>query len=510
MNYLLKLTIVILLGMSNLTYGQTQRKNIVIIISDDHAYQAIGAYGSTFASTPNIDRLAKEGTLFTKAYVTNSICGPSRATLLTGKYSHKNGFKDNETSNFDHGQDLFVKRLQQAGYKTSWIGKQHLGNEPQGFDYASILIGQGHYFNPDFINMDGTIERVEGYVSDIVTTKATSWLDTLDKTAPFCLIIGHKATHRTWMPDPRDFGKHDEVEIALPETFYDAYEGREAAQVQEMSIAKDMQMGYDLKMYKSPSDMRKDGNFARMTEEQFNQYVAYYKPIQEELEASGLSGRALAEWKYKRYMIDYLNTAESMDRNIGVLLDYLDQHDLADNTLVVYLSDQGFYMGEHGWFDKRFMYEESFRTPMLARLPGVIEPNTTTEAMVMNVDIAPTLLELAQVEKPQDMQGVSFFSILKDNKSKVRDQMYYHYYENGEHAVSPHFGVSDGRYKLIRFYKRVDGWELFDLEKDPNELSNVYGQRRYRKVQKKMEDILKAEIRRLEDEEASEILNSKN
>lgn len=497
MNYLLSLVTAILLGTVNLTYVHAQRKNIVIIISDDHSYQTIGAYGSEFASTPNIDRLAKEGTLFTKAYITNSICGPSRATILTGKYSHKNGFKDNETSNFDHSQDLFIKRLQQAGYKTAWIGKQHLGNEPQGFDYSSILVGQGHYFNPDFINTDGSRERVEGYVSDIVTEKATSWLDTLDKTTPFCLIIGHKATHRTWMPDPRDFGKYDGVEIVLPETFHDSYEGREAAKIQEMSIAKDMQMGYDLKMYKTPLDLRKDGNFARMTDEQFNKYLAYYQPIQEQLKQANLSGQELAEWKYKRYMIDYLNTAESMDRNIGVVLDYLDEHNLADNTLVIYLSDQGFYMGEHGWFDKRFMYEESFRTPMLARLPGVIQPNTTTEAMVMNVDIAPTLLELAQVEKPQDMQGISFLSTLKNNKRKVRNQMYYHYYENGEHAVSPHFGVSDGRYKLIRFYKRVNSWELFDLKKDPNELSNVYGNRKYRKVQKKMDKILKEEIRQL-------------
>lgn len=510
MNYLLKLVTVILLSVSNLIYAQEQRKNIVIIISDDHAYQTIGAYGSDYATTPNIDRIAQEGTVFTKAYVTNSICGPSRATILTGKYSHKNGFKDNETSNFDHGQDLFVKRLQQAGYKTAWIGKQHLGNEPQGFDYSSILVGQGHYFNPDFINMDGSRERIEGYVSDIVTNKATGWLDTLDKTAPFCLIIGHKATHRTWMPDPRDFGKYDDVEIALPETFYDTYGGREAAKVQEMSIAKDMQMGYDLKMYKNPEDLRKDGNFARMTDEQFNKYLAYYKPIQEQLEAANLSGKDLAEWKYKRYMIDYLNTAESMDRNIGTVLDYLDEHNLSENTLVIYLSDQGFYMGEHGWFDKRFMYEESFRTPMVARLPGVIQPNTVTDAMVMNVDIAPTLLELANVEKPKDMQGVSFLSTLKNNKSQARKQMYYHYYENGEHAVSPHFGVSDGRYKLIRFYKRVDGWELFDLEKDPDELSNVYGQREYRKVQKKMERILKKEVRQLDDDEASEILNKGN
>ncbi|MCY4778660.1 sulfatase [Sphingobacterium sp. UT-1RO-CII-1] len=508
MNYLKNLTLILLLSITHSTYGQTSKKNIVIIISDDHAYQTIGAYGSHIAKTPNIDRLAKEGTVFNKAYVTNSICGPSRATLLTGKYSHKNGFKDNETSNFDHSQDLFVKRLRNAGYKTAWIGKQHLGNNPQGFDYSSILIGQGHYFNPDFINTDGTRERVEGYVSDIVTQKATSWLDTLDKTAPFCLIIGHKATHRTWMPDPKDFGKYDDAIISLPETFYDTYEGRQAAKEQEMSIAKDMQMGYDLKMYKNPIELRKDGNFARMTEQQFNKYLAYYKPIHEKLEMANLSDKALAEWKYRRYMIDYLNTAESMDRNIGTVLNYLDENDLTDNTIVIYLSDQGFYMGEHGWFDKRFMYEESFRTPMLARLPGVIKPNTITNAMVMNVDIAPTLLELANVEKPKDMQGVSFLPTLKNNNKKTRKGMFYHYYENGEHAVSPHFGVSDGRYKLIRFYKRVEGWELFDLEADPNELNNVYGKAKYRNIQNRMEKILRKEVQNLQDEDAANILQN--
>ena len=495
-----------------LSFGQ-KRPNVVIIISDDHAFQTIGAYGSKVGHTPHLDRLANQGALFTKGYVNNSICGPSRAALLTGKYSHKNGFKDNETSNFDHSQNSFIKERQASGYQTAWIGKLHLGRQLEGFDYYSILPGQGHYFNPDFITaVDGgeeTTDRQEGYVADVVTDRALDWLNQAEDEAPFCVVIGHKSTHRTWMPAIEDFGKNDQKEMPLPETFFDNYDSREAASLQEMSIAKDLQMGYDLKMFETPEDMRKDGNFKRMTDAQFQAYVDYYQPIFQELKKENLQGDDLARWKYHRYMVDYLNTAESMDRNIGRVLDYLQTNDLEDNTLVIYLSDQGFYMGEHGWFDKRFMYEESFRTPLLAKLPGVVEPGSVIDGMVLNLDIGPTVLDLAGLDVPQDMQGESCLDLL-DGTSKVgRDQIYYHYYENGEHAVSPHFGVSDGRYKLIRFYKRVEGWELFDLETDPNEMHNIYGQPAYKKVQKRMEKLLHKEIKKLDDQDAKRILATK-
>ncbi|QQT27891.1 sulfatase [Sphingobacterium spiritivorum] len=485
------------------------KPNILIIISDDHSFQTIGAYGSAIAHTPNIDRIAKEGTIFDRAYVTNSLCGPSRATLLTGKYSHKNGFKDNENSHFDHNQSTFVKDLQASGYRTAWIGKQHLGAKPQGFDYYSILDGQGHYFNPVFINQGDKREQIEGYVSDIVTEKAEKWLDTLSKDKPFCLILGHKATHRSWLPDPKDFGTYDQAEIPLPDNFYDQYDKRKAAAVQEMSIAKDMLLPYDLKMYPTKEDMRKDYDFSRFTESQFEKYYAYYKPIQDDFYARKLSGRQLEEWKYRRYMIDYLNTAASLDRNIGEVLDYLDTHGLKDNTIVIYLSDQGFYMGEHGWFDKRFMYEESFRTPMVARYPGVIKPGTHTEARVMNIDIAPTLLEIAGVRIPKEIQGKSFYSVLKDARKSFRKSSYYHYYENGTHAVSPHFGVSDGKYKLIRFYKRVESWELYDLEKDPHEMNNIYADKSSDAIIGRMKKKLLAEIRQVDDKEAEAIFEQK-
>ncbi|MVZ65671.1 sulfatase-like hydrolase/transferase [Sphingobacterium sp. DK4209] len=488
--------------------GQQKKPNIVIIISDDHSYQTIGAYGAQVAKTPQIDRLAKQGAVFTNAYVNNSICGPSRATLLTGKYSHKNGFKDNETSVFDFSQNLFVKELQHVGYHTSWIGKIHLGEKLQGFDYYDILVDQGHYFNPDFISKKGKL-REHGYVSDLVTDKALNWLDTINREQPFCLVIGHKATHRTWMPDPKDFGTYDQQNIPLPASFYDDYATRKAAAVQEMSIDKDMRMGYDLKMFNSVEEMMADGNFKRMDEAQKAAYIKYYRPIFEQFKNSNLKGKELAEWKYRRYMIDYLNTAQSMDRNIGRVLDYLQQEKLEENTIVIYLSDQGFYMGEHGWFDKRFMYEESFRTPMIMRKPGLIPADSKIQANVVNADIAPTLLELAGIAKPDDMQGKSFLSVLNHTDKKHRDDVYYHYFENGEHAVSPHFGVKSGRYKLIRFYKRVEAWELFDMEKDPKELKNLASDPSYQKVLKKMKKKLLKQIKAFDDPQAEEIFKQK-
>jgi|SRR5690606_31731053 len=488
-------------------YGQDVKPNVLIILSDDHSFQTISAYGSEMGRTPHIDRISREGATFHRSFVNNSICGPSRATLLTGKYSHKNGFKDNETSRFDFSQNLFVKDLQKAGYQTAWIGKIHLGHELEGFDYYDVLQGQGHYFNSDFISRNG-MSRMEGYVSDVITDKALEWLDTLVTNEPFCLIIGHKATHRTWMPDPRDFGTYDRDSLPLPESFYDDYGGRQAAAAQEMSIDKDMRMGYDLKMFESWDAMMSDGNFQRMKDWQRRQYWAYYRPLYERLQRDSLAGRALAEWKYRRYMIDYLNTAESMDRNIGRVLDYLDERELKENTLVIYLSDQGFYMGEHGWFDKRFMYEESFRTPMVARLPGVIPAGSEVYAQVVNADIGPTILELAGIKAPRDMQGKSFVHTLRDPKKPHRKNVYYHYYENGEHAVSPHFGVRDERYKLIRFYKRVEQWELYDLQADPNEIHNVYDDPAKRKVVRAMKKKLRREIKAFEDEEAMAIFRA--
>jgi arylsulfatase A-like enzyme len=488
------------------TASAQKRPNILIIVSDDHAYQAISAYGSKLMQTPGIDRIANEGVLFKKAYVTNSICGPSRAVILTGKYSHKNGFKDNEHSSFDGSQNSFIKELTKSGYQTAWIGKWHLETRPQGFTYWQILPGQGQYYNPDFIMMDSSKKRIEGYATNIIEDVAEDWLNQRDSTKPFCLVIGHKATHRTWIPDTADMGRFDGVTFPLPHNFYDNYAGRQAAAVQDMTIAKTMILGYDLKMFDSEADENKQGSISRMNEAQRAKFDSYYKPIAADFTSKHLSGNALTEWKYQRYMRDYLSTAASLDRNIGRTLDYLDKHNLTNNTLVIYLSDQGFYLGEHGWFDKRWIYEESFRTPMVMRYPGVVKLGTVNKDFVMNLDIAPTVLSAAGVAVPKDMQGKSFLPLVAGKKAKGRDAMYYHYYENGEHSVSPHFGISTKSYKLIRFYERVNSWELYDLKKDKNEINNVYGKKGYEKITKTLMKQLNALIDQYEDDDAKKIL----
>jgi arylsulfatase A-like enzyme len=482
-----------------------RRPNILIIISDDHAYQAIGAYGSRMMPTPGIDRLAREGAVFTNAFVTNSICGPSRACILTGKYSHKNGFKDN-SSRFNAAQDIFVKRLGASGYQTAWIGKWHLETNPQGFDYWDILPGQGYYYNPAFIQMDGKRIIRPGYVTNIVTDVAEDWLSRRDTSRPFCLVVGHKATHRTWMPDLPDLGKFDSVQFPLPANFYDDYADRYAAAHQDMNVAHTMRLGYDLKVMPDTGFGRE--NYTRMTAGQREAFDAYYKPIEKKFLAANLSGRALTEWKYQRYMHDYLSTAASLDRNIGRLLDYLDQHGLSRNTLVIYLSDQGFYLGEHGWFDKRFMYEESMKTPMLARFPGVIKPGEKIGELVLNVDIAPTALAVAGLPIPDSIQGRSMLPIFTHTEKKARDAVYYHYYEWGEHSVIPHFGIRTKDYKLIRFYQVTDRWELYDLRKDPHEMHNLFGKQGYSKVTASLTKRLNELIVQYDDSEALKILNS--
>lgn len=495
--------LILLCGILPAEGQNTQQPNIIIIVSDDHAFQAISAYGGNLMQTPNIDRLAKEGAVFNRAYVTNSICGPSRAVILTGKYSHKNGFKDNH-SRFDAGQDQFVKRLRTAGYQTAWIGKWHLESTPQGFDHWQILPGQGSYYNPDFLTMNGKTIRKEGYVTNVITDDAENWMNERDTSKPFCLVIGHKATHRTWIPDTSDLGRFDDRTFPLPPNFYDNYEGRYAAKHQDMNIAQTMRLGYDLKMMPDTGFGR--AGYIRLNAAQRAKFDAYYKPIEAELKAKQLSGKALTEWKYQRYLKDYLATAASLDRNIGRVLDYLDEQRLAENTMVIYLSDQGFYMGEHGWFDKRFMYEESFRTPMLVRYPGVLKPGSVISGLVMNLDIAPTCLEVAGVPVPAEIQGRSFLPLLRQPAKEWRTSLYYHYYESGEHSVIPHFGVRTRRYKLIRFYQGTDNWELFDLQQDPSEMKNLYGKKGYEKITAGLKKELVKLAGEYEDAEALKII----
>ena len=436
------------------------RPNIVWIFSDDHAYQAIGAYGGRLQKenlTPNIDSLARDGMLFERAYVGNSICAPSRATLLTGKHSHMNGKFDNR-GGFNHDQQQFQKILQKNGYQTAMIGKIHLDGAMQGFDYWEVLPGQGRYINPQFITANGKTEY-EGHSTDIVTDRALNWLKTgVDAARPFMLMVHYKAPHRNWQPADRIMQEFRKRTFPEPENLFDDYEGRgEAARRQDMSIEKTMSLKGDLKVV--PGSER-----------------AKY------LEEHKLEGRDLVRWKYQAYMQDYLGCVAGVDENIGRLLAYLKETGLEKNTVVMYSADQGFYLGEHGWFDKRFMYEESFRTPLLARWPGVIKPGQRNRDLVQNIDFAETFLDIAGAPIPDDMQGRSLVPLLKgETPADWRNSLYYHYYEYpAVHSVRRHEGVADGRYKLIRFYgvDVPDGeeWELYDLEKDPAEMKSIYGE----------------------------------
>jgi arylsulfatase A-like enzyme len=462
-----------------------KRPNIIYIMTDDHGYQAISAYNGALNQTPNIDRIADEGVLFNRGFVTNSICAPSRAVMLTGKFSHINGHIDN-TMVFDGSQETFPKLLQKAGYETAMIGKWHLESDPTGFDYWNILPNQGDYYNPDFIEM-GKKSRVEGYVTNLITDFSLNWLKNRDTEKPFCLLLHHKAPHRCWMPDTAYLDMYNDVKFPLPDNFYDEYEGREAAASQRMHM-KNFCPVNDLKMYDKEGEIQ--GPLRKYFKNQIDrlnpdQRAAWDKAYQKEIDyykKAHLEGKELLEWNYQRYLEDYLRCIASVDDNIGRVLDYLDESGLAENTLVVYTSDQGFYLGEHGWFDKRFMYEESFRTPLMMRLPSILKKGKIDQ-LVQNIDFAPTFLDLAGVEIPEAIQGESLVPLLKGETENWRKAIYYHYYEYpGPHSVKRHYGIRTDRYKLIHFYNDINQWELYDLQEDPGEVNNLYGQKGYEEI----------------------------
>ncbi|MEI6142617.1 MAG: sulfatase [Mariniphaga sp.] len=469
---------------------EQKRPNILYIMSDDHAYQAISAYGYGLNSTPNIDRIAKEGAIFTKAFVTNSISAPSRAVMLTGKFSHLNGKIDNR-GGFNWDQNNFPKMLQQNGYQTALIGKIHLDGLPQGFDYSNVLPGQGQYYNPDFIE-NGVKKQFHGYVTTLTTQFALDWLDKKrDKSKPFCLLYHQKAPHRNWLPEEKYLNLFEDRDFPFPENFFDDYSARTtAAHTQEMEITKVMSWGNDMKFENDPYTGKPTpfvANLNRMDDQQRAAWRAAYNPKNEVFIKENPQGKDLAKWKYQRYIRDYLKCIQSVDDGVGEVLDYLDKNGLTENTIVVYTSDQGFYLGEHGWFDKRFMYEESFRTPLVIRYPKEIKPGTVITQMVQNVDYAPTFLNYAGVKPNKEMQGESFRNLLNGKSNRWRDAIYYHYYEYpAEHAVKRHYGVRTERYKLIHFYYDVDEWELFDLEKDPHEMKSVYNDPSYAEIQAKL------------------------
>ncbi len=464
--------------------------NILYIMSDDHGYQAISAYNETLIKTPNLDRLANEGVIFRNSFVTNSICGPSRAVMLTGKHSHVNGMPDN-SSKFDGSQQTFPKLLQKAGYQTAMVGKWHLKSDPTGFDYWNILPGQGQYYNPDFIEM-GEKKQIEGYVTTVTTDLAVNWLDKRDMEKPFCLLLHHKAPHRTWQPDTAHLASFLKNQYPVPDNFFDQYENRQAAEAQKLSIrATDMDIQYDLKMQDEEGRIKSRFGWmdhtSRMNEAQKKAWKNHYDPITEKFLEANLSGDDLYLWKYQRYMQDYLACIRSVDDNVGRVLDYLDENGLRDNTLVVYTSDQGFYLGEHGWFDKRFIYEESFRTPLLMRLPKGYQKRGEVNQLVQNIDYSATILDMAGIPVPKEIHGMSMKPLLLDNDTDWRDAIYYHYYEfPNEHMVKKHYGIRTDRYKLIHFYDDIDVWELYDLEKDPSEMNNLFGQPQYDEIAAKL------------------------
>ena len=466
------------------------RPNIVFIFSDDHAYQAISAYHDPrkLLETPNIDRIAREGMRFDRCLVPNSICGPSRATVLTGKYSHANGFYNNTNSRFDGSQTTMPKLLQAAGYQTAIVGKWHLVSDPTGFDYWEILPGQGVYYNPPMIR-NGERVKHEGYVTDIITDLALAWLRERDRSKPFLLLCHNKAPHREWEPALRHLGHDRDRQYPPPPTLFDDYSGRgKAEREQDMTIERTMN-AKDLKLVPPP----------QLTPEQRKLWDAYYEPRNEAFRQANLQGADLVRWKYNRYMHDYLGVIRGVDENVGRLLKYLDDEKLANNTIVVYASDQGFYLGEHGWFDKRWIFEESLRTPLVIRWPGAVKPGSVSADLVSNLDFAETLLDAAGVPVPREMQGRSMVPILKgQTPADWRTSFYYHYYERpGPHNVARHYGVVTARYKLVYFYEpEFNYWELFDLEKDPREMRSVFGRPEYAEAQKQLE----AELARLRRE----------
>jgi len=496
-----------------------ERPNIVWIFSDDHTRQAIGTYGGILAEvdpTPRLDRLAKNGMVFERCYVGNSICAPSRATLLTGKHSHLNG-KLTNGGRFNQDQQTFPKLLQKAGYQTIMIGKIHLPGKMQGFDYWEVLPGQGDYYQPTFITENGRT-KYKGYVGDVVTDRALAWLESedRDKDKPFMLMVHHKATHRTWKAAPRHVGLYDDVTLPEPANLFDDYATRGvAAHKQDMTLTRTMRPTTDLKIRNQAEKEKMDAKYAgqkrlpggepgayyRMTPEHRKIWDAAYDPRNKAFFEAQPKGDNLIRWRYQRYVKDYLRTAKSIDESVGRVVDYLKEHGLDKSTIIMYSSDQGFYLGEHGWFDKRFMYEESFSTPLIASWPGHIKPGSRNTDLVQNIDFATTFLDLAEAPVPDDLQGMSIVPLLKGKTpDDWRKSLYYHYYEYPSvHSVRRHEGVAMDRYKLIRFYGRdvPDGeeFEFYDLKTDPSEMKNGYSNPEYAEKIK----ALKAELGRLRE-----------
>jgi arylsulfatase A-like enzyme len=509
--------LIIIASYPSFSQSQKKRPNIVFIMSDDHAYQAISAYDNKLIETPNIDRIAKMGMLFTNACVTNSICAPSRATILTGKHSHINGKIDN-VAPFDTTNVTFPQLLQNAGYQTAMFGKLHFGNSPKGFDQFKILPGQGVYYNPEFITKNEGQIKVKGYVTDIVTDMALDWLrNEREKEKPFMLMYLHKAPHRAWFMAERHLEEFTQRKFVEPTTLFDDYAGRPAAKRATMNLHKDMGWAGDNKIQPKVMDelgiseigndkARYNNMMGGLDATQKKNFDVAYQKVNDDFKANypKMSEKDLMQWRYQRYMQDYLGTIKAVDENVGRVLDYLEANDLMDNTIIVYTSDQGFYLGEHGWYDKRFVYDESFKTPLLISWPDKVKAGTKSDELVQNLDFAQTFLDAAGVAAPKDMQGESLTPLLTGNLKKwKRDELYYHYYEHpSEHNVNRHYAIITKEYKLIHYYFDLDYWELIDRKKDPNELHNYYNDPAYKNIQKTMHQKLVKIRKKYGDNEA--------
>ena len=498
---------------------EARRPNILFIMTDDHTTQAMSCYGGRLIQTPNMDRIAGEGIRFDNCYATNALSGPSRACILTGKFSHENGFTDN-ASIFDGDQQTFPKLLQQAGYQTAIVGKWHLISEPQGFDWWSVLSGQGEqgdYYSPDFWEKDGDTTRnvtCEGYVTEVVTDKAISYIQGRDKDRPFCLMLHQKAPHRNWMPSPKNLGIFNDTVFPEPENLFDDYSGRgEAARSQDMSLEHTFTEDWDLKLLTGDEMRANPSNhlaqvYLRMPEDVQRKWDSVYAGRIAEYRSGKLSGKELVRWKYQQYMRDYLATVLSVDEGIGRVLECLEKEGELDNTIVVYTSDQGFFLGEHGWFDKRFMYEEGQRMPLIVRYPKAIKAGSVSSALCMNVDFAPTFLDFAGVEIPSDIQGESLKRVLENGGKTPEDwrkAVYYHYYEYpAEHSVKRHYGIRTNDFKLIHFYNDIDQWEMYDVKKDPKEMKNIYDSEEYASTRDSLLELLRDVQKQYGDDDPDE------
>ena len=492
MYYFNKLFVIFFCVIAIKCFGQNQPKpNIIFIFSDDHATNAISAYGGIYndlATTPNIDRIADEGALLTNTLCTNAICGPSRAAILTGKYSHKNKYYKNYKGGiFDSKQWTYPQALKEAGYQTALVGKWHLASEPVGFDYYKYHVSQGQqglYWDPVY-NDNGKKIKEKGYATNLTTDFALDWLNGREEKEPFCLLLQFKAPHREWSPDTKYKDLWEDIEMPYPATFNDTYKGRELT-------AGDTEMTMD---YFSRKDMKMTPPDSLSKKERRKWLRFGVKPGETVVPSENLSNEEIRKWKYQKYIKDYLATIKSVDDNIGRVLEYLKENGLEENTIVVYASDQGFFLGEHGFFDKRFMYEEALRMPFIIRYPGKIKPGIIVDDIITNIDFAPTLLEMAGIPIPEAVQGNSFFSNLKGKTPQDwRQSMYYHYYEFPYyHRVQPHYGIRNQRYKLIHFYYDVDVWEFYDLQNDPSEMNNLINS----DTHAELVDSLKIELYRL-------------